>query len=139
MFEHWGSAAPSARVSATGPAGAPGRDGVPDEVFDEGPDADEEALDRLAAMVPGAQLADVVERFLSPLLGPAPAGDSPSDSGDLDEGECFRLFGPGGEGALVERVLDPGERALLEAAGAGRVAGGGAAAGALVGLGAGAL
>ena len=34
----------------------------------------------------------------------------------MDEGECFRLFGPGGEGALVERVLDPGERALLEAA-----------------------
>ena len=34
---------------------------------------------------------------------------------------------------------DPEERALLEAAGAGRVAGGGAAAGALVGLGAGAL
>ena len=116
MFEHRGSAAPSARVSATGPAGAPGRDGVLDEGFGEGLDADEEALDRLAAMVPGAQLADVVERFLSPLLGPAPAGDSPSDSGDLDEGECFRLFGPGGEGALVERVLDPGERALLEAA-----------------------
>lgn len=116
MFEHRGSAAPSARVSATGPAGAPGRDGALDEVFDEGSDADEEVLDRLAAMVPGAQLADVVERFLSPLLGPAPAGDSPSDSGDLDEGECFRLFGPGGEGALVERVLDPGERALLEAA-----------------------
>ena len=116
MFEHRGLAAPSARVSATGPAGAPGRDGVPDEVFGEGPDADEEVLDRLAAMAPGAQLADVVERFLSPLLGPAPAGNSPSDSGDLDEGECFRLFGPGGEGALVERVLDPGERALLEAA-----------------------
>ena len=116
MFEHLGSAAPPARVGATGPAGAPGRDGALDEVFDEGSDADEEALDRLAAMVPGAQLADVVERFLSPLLGPAPAGDSPSDSGDLDEGECFRLFGPGGEGALVERVLDPGERALLEAA-----------------------
>ena len=54
MFEHRGSAAPSARVSATGPAGAPGRDGALDEVFDEGSDADEEALDRLAAMVPGA-------------------------------------------------------------------------------------
>ena len=116
MFEHRGSAAPPARVGATGPAGAPGRDGVLDEGFGEDPDADEVVLDRLAAMAPGAQLADVVERFLSPLLGPAPAGDSPSDSGDLDEGECFRLFGPGGEGALVERVLDPGERALLEAA-----------------------
>ena len=106
MFEHLGSAAPSARVGATGPAGAPGRDGVLDEGFGEDPDADEEVLDRLAAMAPGAQLADVVERFLSPLLGPAPAGNSPSDSGDLGEGECFRLFGPGGEGALVERVLD---------------------------------
>ena len=116
MFEHRGSAAPPARVGATGPAGASGRDGVLDEGFGEDPDADEEVLDRLAAMAPGAQLADVVERFLSPLLGPAPAGNSPSDSGDLDEGECFRLFGPGGEGALVERVLDPGERALLEAA-----------------------
>ena len=54
MFEHLGSAAPPARVGATGPAGAPGRDGALDEVFDEGSDADEEVLDRLAAMVPGA-------------------------------------------------------------------------------------
>ena len=140
MFEHRGSAAPPARVGATGPAGAPGRDGALDEVFDEGSDADEEVLDRLAAMVPGAQLADVVERFLSPLLGPAPAGNSPSDSGDLDEGECFRLFGPGGEGALVERVLDPGERALLEAADRLQVGPGGeVAAEALAGAGARAL
>ena len=119
MFENRGSAAPPARVGAAGPAGASGRDGAFSEALGAGPGAsgaDEEALDRLAAMVPGAQLADVVERFLSPLLGPAPAGDSPSDCGDPDEGECFRLFGPGGEGALVERVLDPGERALLEAA-----------------------
>ncbi|WP_311469624.1 DUF222 domain-containing protein [uncultured Actinomyces sp.] len=140
MFEHRGSAAPPARVGATGPAGAPGRDGVLDEGFGEDPDADEEVLDRLAAMVPGAQLADVVERFLSPLLGPAPAGDSPSDCGDLDEGECFRLFGPGGEGALVERVLDPGERALLEAADRLQVGPGGeVAAEALAGAGARAL
>ena len=140
MFEHRGSAAPPARVGATGPAGAPGRDGVLDEGFGEDPDADEEVLDRLAAMAPGAQLADVVERFLSPLLGPAPAGDSPSDCGDPDEGECFRLFGPGGEGALVERVLDPGERALLEAADRLQVGPGGEmAAEALAGLGARAL
>ena len=58
MFEHRGSAAPPARVGATGPAGAPGRDGVLDEGFGEDPDADEEVLDRLAAQSAlGADLA----------------------------------------------------------------------------------
>ena len=70
MFEHRGSVAPPARVGATGSAGASGRDRALDEDFGEGPDAHEEVLDRLAAMAPGAQLADVVERSirLKPIL-----------------------------------------------------------------------
>ena len=115
-----------------------------------------ECAGRLAAMAPGGALAEVVERVMRHVLAPA-ARPGGSDEGveAFGGGPCApgpggwvqSLFDPARAAAPDEGLLDamaagapdPGERALLEAAGAGRVAGGGAAAGALVGLGAGAL
>ena len=127
-----------------------------------------ESVERLAAMAPGGALAEVVERVMSHLLAPtAPRPQDPgerSGATGADPALGVEAFGggpcaPGPDGwvqsifdpvraaapddglfqAMAGRTPNPGERALLEAAGAARVAGGGAAAGALVGLGAGAL
>ena len=115
-----------------------------------------ECAGRLAAMAPGGALAEVVERVMRHVLAPA-ARPGGSDEGveAFGGGPCApgpggwvqSLFDPARAAAPDDGLLDamaagapdPGERALLEAAGAGRVAGGGAAAGTLVGLGAGAL
>ena len=127
-----------------------------------------ESVERLAAMAPGGALAEVVERVMSHLLAPtAPRPQDPgerSGATGADPALGVEAFGGGpcapGPDGWVQSIFDPvraaapddglfqamaggtpnpGERALLEAAGAVRVAGGGAAAGALVGLGAGAL
>ena len=127
-----------------------------------------ESVERLAAMAPGGALAEVVERVMSHLLAPtAPRPQDPgerSGATGADPALGVEAFGGGpcapGPDGWVQSIFDPvraaapddglfqamaggtpnpGERALLEAAGAARVAGGGAAAGALVGLGAGAL
>ena len=110
-----------------------------------------ECAGRLAAMAPGGALAEVVERVMRHVLSPAAVRPRGSDE-DVEAfggGPCT----PGPDGwmqsffdpvraaapddglldAMAGGVLDPGERALLEAAGAGRVAGGGAAAGAQIG------
>lgn len=128
-------------AGAVGPAGAGAQD----------------SAGRLAAMAPGGALAEVVERVMRHVLSPAAARPRGSD----EDAEAFGggPCAPGPDGwvqsffdpvraaapddglldAMAGGAPDPGERALLEAAGAVRVAGGGAAAGALVGLGAGAL
>ena len=63
----------------------------------------ESILMRFAGMVPGAGLADVIERLVSPLLVRAPGADDAS-----------RAPGPG----LFDGVVEPSERMLTEAAGA---------------------
>ncbi len=63
----------------------------------------ESVLMRFAGMVPGAGLADVIERLVSPLLVRAPGADDAS-----------RAPGPG----LFDGVVEPSERMLTEAAGA---------------------
>ncbi len=115
-----------------------------------------ECAGRLAAMAPGGALAEVVERVMRHVPAPAARpGGSDEGAEAFGGGPCApgpdgwvqSLFDPVRAAAPDDGLLDamaggapdPGERALLEAAGAGRVAGGGAAAGALVGLGAGAL
>ena len=107
-------------------------------------------------MAPGGALAEVVERVMRHVPAPAARpGGSDEGAEAFGGGPCApgpdgwvqSLFDPVRAAAPDDGLLDamaggapdPGERALLEAAGAGRVAGGGAAAGALVGLGAGAL
>lgn len=64
-------------------------------------DIEEEAVARLAAMVPGAGLAALVEELLSGLLTPAVGADADADDDDT---------------ALFGNVANPGERALLAAA-----------------------
>ena len=105
MFEDRGSPAPSA------PA-LPADGGAPRSCDPAGRtdpaihaiDLREEALERLAAMVPGAELANVIERLLGSLLRPAstsaPRPDVPDATG----------------GPLLDRPANPGERALTEAA-----------------------
>ena len=107
-------------------------------------------------MAPGGALAEVVERVMRHVLAPAARPGGPDEDAEAfgggpcapgPDGWVQSLFDPVRAAAPDDGLLDamaggapdPGERALLEAAGAGRVAGGGAAAGALVGLGAGAL
>lgn len=63
----------------------------------------ESVLMRFTGMVPGAGLADVIERLVSPLLVRAPGADDAS-----------RAPGPG----LFDGVVEPSERMLTEAAGA---------------------
>ena len=115
-----------------------------------------ECAGRLAAMTPGGALAEVVERVMRHVPAPAARPGGPDEGAEAfgggpcapgPDGWVQSLFDPvraaapdeGLFDAMAGGAPDPGERALLEAAGAGRVAGGGAAAGALVGLGAGAL
>ena len=84
----------------------------------------------LSGMVPGAALAGVVERAVAPLLAPAPA-PAPADGGAAGAGSAE---GGAADVGFFGELVDPGERALVEAAESAVVNDRGA--GALVGLGA---
>ena len=95
-----------------------------------------DALAGLSGMVPGPGLAAAIERLVEPLLVSVPGADGAAGGGD-DGGSAS---GAGAAGAdddgagLVGDVVDPGERALADAARALIVDGAGSDA--LVGLGA---
>ena len=95
-----------------------------------------DALAGLSGMVPGPGLAAAIERLVEPLLVSVPGADGAAGGGD-DGGSAS---GAGAAGAdddgagLVGDVVDPGERALADAARALVVDGAGSDA--LVGLGA---
>ena len=152
MFDLRGAPAPPAPAGA-GDGCAADRPAGLDGVVEAGAG---ECAGRLAAMAPGGALAEVVERVMRHVLAPAARPGGPDEDAEAfgggpcapgPDGWVQSLFDPVRAAAPDDGLLDamaggapdPGERALLEAAGAGRVAGGGAAAGALVGLGAGAL
>ena len=106
MFDSWGAAGSAAGNAAGGSVG----------VLPDGAAADESASAGLAGMAPGAALAGAVERLVAPLLAPSPspvigsgtAGASGSTDGVIDA--CSAGAG------LFADVVDPGERALVEAA-----------------------
>ncbi|WP_238533273.1 HNH endonuclease signature motif containing protein [Actinomyces massiliensis] len=125
MFESRGAAGPSAEVAVGGAGGVLLSGGVGSD-----------ALAGLSGMVPGPGLAAAIERLVEPLLVSVPGADGAAGGGD-DGGSAS---GAGAAGAdddgagLVGDVVDPGERALADAARALVVDGAGSDV--LVGLGA---
>lgn len=107
---------PSAPAGAEqGPQGTvvPAADGHREAGAAGGPErcAEGEAVERLASMPPGAMLADVIDRLMGQLLCPAATpepGSAPASDGGAQGRDGGALLGP---------VVDPGERALLRAAG----------------------
>ncbi|MDU0348455.1 hypothetical protein [Actinomyces sp. MRS3W] len=94
----------SAQAGAVGspvtPAGTAQLTGDAPLTGQERMDIEDEAAARLSAMVPGAELAQLVEELLAGLLTPATEAGTEGDA----------------TAALFNGVTDPGEQALLEAA-----------------------